>query len=98
MGEGGSDYQARHLRLVFVFALCSPIILNVSEMKRANAREANDRLQSHFASTVVIAAAIIAAVCLARDENISRPSPRLLSVVTESVALAKMILAHVVGR
>ena len=38
--------------------------------------------------TLVIAASIIAAVRLARDQDISRPSPRLTSVVTESVGLA----------
>jgi hypothetical protein len=35
-----------------------------------------------FASALVIAASIIAAVRLARDENISRPSPRLSCVLT----------------
>jgi hypothetical protein len=46
-------------------------------------------------STLVIAAAIIAAVRLARDPDISRPSPRLASVVSESVNLARMILDRV---
>ena len=48
-----------------------------------------------FASTLVITASIIAAVRLARDA-ISRPSPRLTSVVTDSVRLARMILDSVV--
>ena len=38
-------------------------------------------MQDRFASTVVIAAAIIAAVRLARDDDISQSSPRLFSVV-----------------
>lgn len=47
------------------------------EMKRAIAREEQERRnQDRFASTVVIAAAIIAAVRLARD-NISTPALQL---------------------
>jgi len=69
----------------------------VGEMRRATAREEQERkTQDRFASTVVIAAAIIAAVRLARDD-ISRPSPRLQSVVGESVALARTILNRVIG-
>jgi hypothetical protein len=41
--------------------------------------------QTRMKSTLVIAAAIIAAVRLARDPDISRPSPRLTAVVSESV-------------
>lgn len=69
----------------------------MGEMKRAIAREERDReqqLRDRFASTVVIAAAIIAAVRLARD-NISRPSPRVTSVVVDSVSLARTILDRV---
>jgi hypothetical protein len=44
--------------------------------------------RDRFASTVVIAASIIAAVRLARDPDISRPSPRLTSVIADSVTLA----------
>jgi hypothetical protein len=51
----------------------------MGEMKRQNAREEEARLQDRFASTIVIAAAIICAVRLARDD-IGRPplasSPR----------------------
>jgi hypothetical protein len=43
----------------------------------------------------VIAASIIAAVRLGRDQDISRPSPRLTSVVLDSIGLAKMILERV---
>jgi hypothetical protein len=65
-------------------------------MKRAIAREDQDRrTQDRFASTIVIAASIIAAVRLAREPDISRPSPRLTSVVADSVALARMILDRV---
>ncbi|MGD0156788.1 MAG: hypothetical protein ABSB50_11845 [Terracidiphilus sp.] len=68
----------------------------MGEMRRAIAREEQERrTQDRFASTLVIAASIIAAVRLAR-EDISRPSPRLHSVIGESVQLAKMILDRVV--
>jgi hypothetical protein len=64
----------------------------MGEMRRAIDREIQDqRKRDRFASTLVIAASIIAAVRLARDD-ISRPSPRLSSVVADSVGLAKMIL------
>ena len=50
----------------------------MGEMKRAIAREDEERRkQDRFASTLVIAASIIAAVRLARDQDISRSSPRL---------------------
>jgi hypothetical protein len=48
----------------------------MGEMRRATAREEEQRRTDRFASTLVIAASIIAAVRLAR-EDISRPSPRL---------------------
>jgi hypothetical protein len=68
----------------------------MGEMKRAIAWENQQRQkQDRFASTLVISASIIAAVRLARDD-ISRPSPRLTSVVADSVALARMILERVV--
>ena len=72
----------------------------MGEMKRAIAREREAwaehmQEQTRMKSTVVIAAAIIAAVRLARDPNISRPSPRLTAVVNESVSLARMILDRV---
>lgn len=65
------------------------------EQERANAMDEQRRMTDRFASTLVIAASIIAAVRLARDA-ISRPSPRLTSVVTDSVRLARMILDSVV--
>ncbi len=70
-------------------------------MKRAIAREEQERKKSmeeqrrtadRFASTLVIAASIIAAIRLARDQDISRPSPRLTSVIADSVGLARKIL------
>ena len=73
--------------------------LLMGEMRRAVAREeAERRLQDRFASTVVIAAAIIAAVRLARDADIAKPSPRLFAVISDSVALARQILRRVVGQ
>jgi hypothetical protein len=72
----------------------------MGEMKRAIAREREawtEKMQEQprMKSTLVIAAAIIAAVRLARDPDISRPSPRLTAVVSESVNLARMILDRV---
>jgi hypothetical protein len=65
-------------------------------MRRTDAGEADTRRDDRFASTVIIAVAIIAAVRLARDD-ISRPSPGLYSVVAESIAVARMILSRVTG-
>ena len=75
-------------------------------MRRAIAREEQERQKAmeeqrrtaadRFASTVVIAASIIAAIRLARDQDISRPSPRLTSVIADSVGLARKILDAVV--
>ncbi len=66
----------------------------MGEMRRANAREEESRIRDRFVSTVVIAAAIIAAVRLAR-EDINRPSPRLMSTISDSVSLARSILKRV---
>ena len=67
----------------------------MGEMKRAMAREEEQRIKDRFASTLIIAGSIIAAVRLARDENISRTSPRLTAVLSDSVALARLILERV---
>jgi hypothetical protein len=67
----------------------------MGEMKRANAYEEERRIKDRFASTLVIAASIIAAVRLARDENIGRSSPRLTTVIADCVGLARMILERV---
>jgi hypothetical protein len=65
-------------------------------MRRAIPREDQERRkEDRFASTLVIAASIIAAVRLARDD-ISRPSPRVQSVIVDSVQLARSILNAVV--
>jgi len=77
----------------------------MGEMKRAIAREEKEwarameeqkQMTDRFASTLVIAASIIAAVRLARDQDISRASPRLTSVVAESIGLARIILEKIV--
>lgn len=68
----------------------------MGEMSRAIAREDQERRkQDRFASTLVIAASIVAAVRLARDD-ISRPSPRVQSVIMDSVHLARSILDAIV--
>ena len=65
-------------------------------MKRAIAHEQREsQKMDRFASTLIIAAAIIAAVRLARDD-ISKASPRLNSVVMDSIGLARMILNQLV--
>ena len=66
------------------------------ERERARTMEEQRRMTDRFASTLVIAASIIAAVRLAREQDISRPSPRLTSVVTDSIGLARMILEKIV--
>lgn len=69
----------------------------MGDINRTIAREDQERRnQDAFASTVVIAAAIIAAVRLARD-GISSPSPRVHAAVADSVSLARMTLKRVVG-
>jgi hypothetical protein len=68
----------------------------MGEMRRAIAREEQEgRKRDRFASTLVIAASIIAAVRLARDD-ISGPSPKLTAAIGDSVALARAILDRVV--
>jgi hypothetical protein len=68
----------------------------MGEMRRSIAREEDDRRkQDRFASTLVIAASIIAAIRLARDD-ISRPSPKIQSVIVDSVHLARSILDAIV--
>jgi hypothetical protein len=51
-----------------------------------------------YTPTLVIAASIIAAVRLAREEDISGRSPRLMAAVANSVQLAKNILDTVRNR
>jgi hypothetical protein len=65
--------------------------LAMGEMKRAVAPEEEARIRDRFASTLVI----IAAVRLAKDENISRSCPRVFIVISDSIALARGILDKV---
>ena len=65
------------------------------EQERAAMQGQQQRLNDRFASTIAIAASIIAAIRLARDPEIGRPTPRTASVVADSIALAKMILEKV---
>ena len=70
----------------------------MGEMRRAIAREQEERrTQDRFASTLVIAASIIAAVRLAREDISTVNTPRVVSAIGDSVALARMILKRVVG-
>lgn len=61
---------------------------------RREEREEQTRINMKFASTIVIAAAIIVAVRLAR-EDIAQPTPRLLASAGQSVTLARLILHNV---
>ena len=79
------------LRLRLFFAHPIPM----GEMRRTIARENDERMRDRFSSTLVIVAAIIAAVRLAREDI--KLSPRVVSAVSDSVALARMILKRVVG-
>lgn len=68
----------------------------MGEMRRAIEREEQDRRKhERYASTLVIAASVIAAVRLAREADI-KPSPRVVSAIADSVALARMILDRIV--
>jgi malic enzyme len=68
----------------------------MGEMRRAIAREREEyRQMDRFSSTIVIAASIIAALRLAR-EDISESNPRMQGVITQCVGLARMILKTVV--
>lgn len=79
------------IRLIFAYDVDV-----MGEMRRAIARENEERQTDRFASTLVIAAAIIAAVRLARDD-IATPSPRVMCAVADSITLAKVILKRVLG-
>jgi len=87
--NGAAVFSCANLRQIFAYNPC------MGEMKRANAYEEERRIKDRFASTLVIAASIIAAVRLARDENIGRSSPRLTTVIADCVGLARMILERV---
>jgi len=69
----------------------------MGEMKRAEAHYRDEyNKRDRFASTLVTAASIIAAVRLARDETIDRPSPRVVKAISQSVRLSRMILAKII--
>jgi hypothetical protein len=54
----------------------------MGEMKRTEARYRDEFHQKNdrFASTLIIAASIIAAVRLSREPDISKPTPRVVGV------------------
>ena len=67
-------------------------------MRRAIEREENERCKAdRFVSTLVIAASIIAAVRLAREPD-TKNSPRVVAVIGDSIALARLILDRIVRR
>jgi hypothetical protein len=74
-----------------------PINVTVGEMKRRDAYELDQINGFRYVSTLVIAAAIIATVRLAR-EDIGRPRPKILTAVSESVSLARSLLEAVLRR
>ncbi len=63
--------------------------------RRAVTRDEAEALTDRYLSTIVIAAAIIAAVRLVRDE-ISRSTPKLIGTVADGVQLARTILKEVI--
>jgi len=65
-------------------------------MRRAIARE-SEKAKGQVRFHIIVSAAIIAAVRLARDD-IRMPGRRLVAVVADSVALATKILKKVVER
>lgn len=68
----------------------------MGEMRRAEARDEQQRREVRFASTLVIGACVIAAVRLAREPDISN-SPRVVAAVSDSIRLARMILDRIAG-
>jgi hypothetical protein len=71
----------------------------MGETKRAIARDAQEqeaRIKDRFTSTLVSAASIIAAVRLAREERIGRPSPKVFSALADAVALARIVLDKII--
>jgi hypothetical protein len=89
------EISLRQLMLQFRFFFSYTSAMGT--MPRREAREEQARINVKFASTVVIAAAIIVAVRLAR-EDISQPNPRVVSSVGQGIGLARMILNEVLRR
>ena len=73
------------------------MLQGMGRMKRATARENEERMRDRFASTEAIAAAIIVAVRLAREPDFAKPSPRLMFTITESIKVAREIVRRVAG-
>jgi uncharacterized membrane protein len=73
------------------------MIVCMGVMHRREAREADERTGSRYVSTLVIAAAIIAVVRLAR-EDIGRPSPGVAAAIADSINLARALLEGVLRR
>lgn len=99
-GNALFDGRSRNVILpqaVLLFRFFFSYTSAMGTMPRREAREEQARINMKFASTVVIAAAIIVAVRLAR-EDISQPSPRVVSSVGQGVSLARMILNEVLRR
>jgi hypothetical protein len=71
------------------------MLAGMGEMKRQIAWE--NQQSARYASTVAICASIICAVRLARDD-IDTPTPKVACAVTDSVALARMILKKVLSQ
>jgi len=70
----------------------------MGEMKRREAFESDQIKGSRYVSTLVKASAIIVAVRLAKEQDIGRPSPKILAAITDSVSLAKSLLEAVLRR
>ena len=60
-------------------------------------RQEERKTQDRFTFTLVIAASIIAAVRLAREDISTANTPRVISTVGDSVLLSKTILKRMVG-
>jgi hypothetical protein len=68
----------------------------MGEMRRAIAQEERQRQkQDRFASSLIVAASVVAAIRLAREPEMMA-SPRLVPVVNDSISLARMILDRIV--
>lgn len=89
--------RPRHFPRPFEFRHSFAYDGRMGEMKRREAHEADQRTGSRYVSTLVIAAAIITAVRLAREE-IGRPSPRIAATISDSITLARSLLEGVLRR
>jgi hypothetical protein len=69
----------------------------MGEMKRREAFEREQSIGSKYIPTLVIASAIIVAVRTVRDD-IGRPSAKILSAITDSVAMARSLLEAVLRK